>query len=115
MDQIFVRLANNYGTLFTGRFASVELAEAAKREWAVDLSRYTLMQIESALELCKTQYPDYPPTLGQFRKLCEQRTHAAHAEYKALPAPRNKPAALAALTKMRGLLKINPITTGDTP
>jgi hypothetical protein len=105
IKRLFLRLANNYGTAWTGRFASAELLEAAKAEWAIDLARYRPGEIGQAIELCKRQFQSKPPTLGEFRALCAAMA-AGRTIAAATAAPRaERGKALGELARLRGLLE----------
>jgi len=73
--QIFVRLQSNYGHRWSSLFKNDidnHMLNAAKAEWRFDLRGYSEHEIKSAFQVMKKHYPNSPPTLPQFKRLCNE-------------------------------------------
>lgn len=80
VDRIHARLMVRYGSAWFRMWEGVE-PETVKADWANALDRMPAEAITYALDHLP---PDYPPSVGQFRALCNQRPLEP---YRALPAP----------------------------
>ena len=104
IDRLFVRLASNYGHLWSSQFKTLPMLSAAKTEWSIDLASKSVEQIGVMLEKCKKIYIKHPPTLPQFCAL--GRRAPCHAEFKRLPilqsSPETAKAAIASIRKQHG-------------
>lgn len=49
----------------------VGIHDAAREEWAEQISGLTLKHIKYALGACLDHYSEWPPNPGQFRDLCK--------------------------------------------
>lgn len=94
---VFRLLHGMYGTLFTQKFAT-GLADdkgrdrgvqSARTIWGHALARYAEPTLVEAIEQCKTDHKEFPPSLPQFLALCEARrprvTHRPPQPSNALP------------------------------
>lgn len=70
IDRLFVRMNSNYGNLWSSRYRSANMLEAAKKEWLFDLRQFKQDCIARALILCKSVHTSSPPTLPEFSLLC---------------------------------------------
>lgn len=69
---LFLRMDAIYGNLWSSRFKeNPKLAEYTKREWAVGLAGLGYY-FRDALNDCRNGTFAYPPTLPQFKSLCEK-------------------------------------------
>lgn len=103
IDKLFVVMHVTYGHLWSSLFATDQLLQVAKGQWALQLHPWSEAQVERAMDRCKRLY-EKPPTLPQFINLL--RTDRCHDEYKALPKPPcDKGRAKAQIEAMRGILK----------
>lgn len=82
-NQLFVRLGSMYGHIFTSRWPTADLYDAAMAEWSIALGKFDADTLSAALRSCLDRYPK-PPTLPEFYQLCRDQTAscAAHREYK---------------------------------
>lgn len=69
--ELFVRFNTNWGGLWSSRFSSDELYDAALLEWCIDLEPYDQKCIDAAMMVCKKTFTKGPPTLGQFCDECK--------------------------------------------
>lgn len=103
VSQLFVRMQSIYGHLWSSRFASAQMLEAAKIEWGVSLARHDVAAVWRAVEACKGEF-DKPPTLPEFLRLCRP-VPDAHRPYLALPClPSSAEVAMAGLADVRARL-----------
>ena len=104
---VFARMQTIYGRQWPASIGGDAKAyQAAIAQWDRALARYDTATIGAAIERAQSAYIDYPPTLPQFLSLC--RTPAAHRELpRALPKPRDKAKAAAAIKDIKSKLRIN--------
>jgi hypothetical protein len=50
---------------------------ATLAEWADAISDLSDEQVEHGIRAARDEYPDWPPTIGQFRALCRQGSNDA--------------------------------------
>ena len=66
-------MQSNYGhrwsSLFKGDIEN-RMLNAAKAEWRFDLRLYSEPEINKAFEKIKSSYPDFPPSLPEFKRAC---------------------------------------------
>lgn len=109
---IFKRLGLNYGNLWTSQFPTQQRTDEMIAEWGKALANVQPHKIKHALE----HLPDMPPTLPQFRRLCEchnddwEHRGAAYRPFPtALPKPKAKPDTVAnALSAIRARPRMTP-------
>lgn len=75
-DKIFQKLTLAYGRDFTGRWEGIPLDEV-KADWAHELAGY--QQSPHAISYALQNLPAKPPTVYEFRSICQRAT--------AMPAP----------------------------
>src|ERR1700678_900385 len=75
MDEFFRRLSLGYQNKFTSLFdRAVDAAEAIeqwKELWASELTGLHGFQIKHGMANLFSVYPDFPPAVGEFVKLCK--------------------------------------------
>lgn len=82
VSDVFVALHGFYGVLFISKFATNEVDSngkdkgilSAKRVWASELARFDRDTVKLAIEACKTEHKQYPPSLPEFLDHCKART-----------------------------------------
>lgn len=82
VTDVFVALHGFYGVLFISKFQTGEVDEhgkdkgivSAKKVWAYELSRFDRDTVAAAIESCKTEHKQYPPSLPEFLEHCKART-----------------------------------------
>lgn len=80
IDSLFARMLVRYGTGWTRMWEGVDI-DAVKAEWADELSQTSDEAIFYALDYMP---PERPPTVKQFRAICN---NAPPPVYTALPSP----------------------------
>jgi hypothetical protein len=86
--RIFFRFRGQYGDDKLPMLADRNLMAVTLTEWQCGLSEFSDAQIDAATGKAPEQYPDWPPTLGQFRKICKAEAEGngpAHPYFRALP------------------------------
>lgn len=58
---------------------------AALVDWADALREVSDAGLDNAVRQCRTEHPDWPPTLGQFLRLCEDCRPRVSPIFRALP------------------------------
>jgi hypothetical protein len=71
IDFLFVSLSAKYGHRWGSQFTSDDKARVIKGEWARGLVGLKAQELRKGLDACIHQYPDWPPTVGQFLVLCK--------------------------------------------
>lgn len=95
IDQVFACLQVRYGSEWLRMWEGLDLA-AVKADWSRELARFKPRDVAYALEHLP---PDRPPTVGQFRAICQR---APIADEPRLPPPKpNKARAREALSKLK--------------
>ena len=69
IDRIFVRMTSNYGHLWSSRFPSTDMLNAAKAEWSLALDEFSLDEIKQGIEQCFELYGK-PPSMTEFVRCC---------------------------------------------
>lgn len=88
MERLFSRLTALYGNRMTTMWGDVPQAEVMDA-WRQGLRGIEPDAIALALLSVTDQYPDWPPTLGQFAALCKPPpTPRAHREFPKLGPPK---------------------------
>jgi len=64
-------LSVKYGHKFTSLFPDQPTLEATQREWANSLGNVSKANLRCGLDKCIDVYPSWPPSVGEFKKLCE--------------------------------------------
>ena len=69
---VFTKLSLKYGQKWTSILTDdPEIRDAFAREWAEELSGLSHELIKYGVSRCSMAYPDWPPTVGQFRNICK--------------------------------------------
>lgn len=63
---LWASMREMYGSKWTSQFVDIDQHNV----WINTLNGINMIAIKQALEHCLTSYPDWPPTLPQFRFLC---------------------------------------------
>ena len=85
---MFARFAASYGNKVTSMWGDCPQADVLDA-WQTGLSGLSGEQIKAGLNRTLDSYPDWPPTLGQFRQLCRPpAVPAAHRLYLVDKSPR---------------------------
>ena len=71
IKRLFASMYLKYQQRWSSQFTDEALQQAAQVEWGNQLAGLTVDQIRMALERSVRKYPDWPPLVGQFLKLCE--------------------------------------------
>ena len=69
MDLLWEKMSRTYGNKWTS------IAESDDGTWLDGLRGLTKQQLRAGYERCLSRYPDWPPTLPQFRQLCVDIDH----------------------------------------
>lgn len=85
IEKIFQKLALTYGRDFIGRWEGIPLEEV-KADWAHELSGY--QQSPNAIHYALTNLPLKPPTVYEFRAICQR---AQSVEAPRIEPPRADP------------------------
>lgn len=85
VDMIHTKLLLTYGKRFTDQYAGLQ-PEHVKADWALELAHVTAEGIKHALHNLPREWP---PTVLQFRDLCNRRPE--HVTHHLLPVKGRKP------------------------
>ncbi len=86
VDRLWMKLAVTYGQRFLGLYAGIDL-DAVKADWAHELAGYE--RHPEAIRYALEHLPvDKPPTVLEFRRMCQQAPAAAAP---VLESPKTKP------------------------
>lgn len=109
--RVFRAMHGYYGNLFLSKFANGVLDSQgqdmgttdAMKVWAYELRRFDDKTVLAAIDRCKSEHKEFPPSLPQFVDLC--KAMAPRQVFKALPpAPvADSQAKRDALEKLKGL------------
>ena len=110
-QRVFRAMHGYYGNLFLSKFANGVLDSQgqdmgttdAMKVWAYELRRFDGKTVLAAIDRCKSEHKEFPPSLPQFVDLC--KAVAPRQVFKALPpAPvADSQAKRDALEKLHGL------------
>ena len=107
VSQLFIRMNSIYGHLWSSRFKTDRMLQAAKMEWGMSLAKYSRDDLEFAIAQCKRVYQT-PPSLPQFLMLMPSK-EPSHKEFKRLPVLRSeKEHGRSYLEKMKQKLGVKP-------
>ena len=105
MDHLFAKLAIKYAHKFTSVFPDEDIQLAAQNEWAEQLSKFSLDQIKKALDVCVDNFPEWPPTVGEFKALCNIGCDNWRTDQLALPVKKAQQGVVeAAIAEMKEIL-----------
>lgn len=98
VNNVFKVFHGFYGNLFLNKFSNGVLSPdgddtgiiSARKIWAYGLRDFDMGVIKTALNVCQSAHPEFPPSLPQFVALCRaaapRKTYAPdHSEVKAIP------------------------------
>ena len=106
LDRLFAVMTAVYGQKWTSLVIDEQMLNDMQQVWGHNLRNVDLDQMKLALDRLPREYPNWPPTVGQFAELCEA---CKVVEYNPrLPKPRteeNEKAAFAAFAEMGKILK----------
>lgn len=105
---MFAALAVKYGHKWSSYIGDeIEVQEEIEREWAVQLGKYNLMQIKKALDTVLDEFPDWPPTIGEFKAMCNvgDMSWRTDTDQKLLTNPTKPETVSSAMAEMRAMLK----------
>jgi hypothetical protein len=77
INRVFAVMLVKYTYKWTGSFPdlgekeSVLFIDDAKKIWSNELSGLSPLQIKQGLDTSTDAYPEWPPTVGQFKALCK--------------------------------------------
>ena len=71
INRVFAKLVIKYGHKWASLYPDEEIYAEAKKDWSVELGGISLEQIKYALDIVVDNYPEWPPTVGQFKQLCK--------------------------------------------
>ena len=98
-------MAVKYAHKWTSCFPDKVTLEAAKNEWSKQLGEYSTQHIAYAVDNVVDEYPEWPPTIGQFKKLCRSAEREPLYRKPALPNPSTPETARRELEKMKKVLR----------
>ena len=78
---LWAAMGEMYGSKWTSQYPEIDV----NKVWINALNPFNAQVIKQALETCLVSYPDWPPTLPQFRFLClgfPTKTEAARLIHK---------------------------------
>lgn len=81
IDALFVRMLNTFGSRFADMWRGTDI-DSVKATWAPELSKLSREEFTKGVQALVTL--DWPPTLGQFIKLCRPPLDAQKAFVEAL-------------------------------
>lgn len=103
--RIFAYLQAKYTHKWSSQVPDAEMMELMKACWAEDLRGLPNEAIRQALVSCTREYPEWPPTVGQFRELCMVgRDPITIPPERQLDKPRDEKLALDSLAEMKKIL-----------
>ena len=68
--RLFAKFALKYGHKFMSVYTDVDVQIEAERDWGRELAGFTVDDIKRGLDKCVDDHPSWPPTVGEFKKLC---------------------------------------------
>ena len=73
VSRVFAHFTVKYGHKWSSLFPDGDLAlyEESKSMWAEEMGGLSMEQIKYALDIVVDNYPEWPPTVGQFKQLCK--------------------------------------------
>jgi hypothetical protein len=103
---VFAVLTAIYGQKWTSLVIDEQMLVDMQTVWGHHLRDINLDQVKIALDRLPREYPNWPPTVGQFAELCEACKVVPYNPQ--LPKPRTEAmekAAEEAFKQLRGILK----------
>ena len=91
MERLFARLSACYGNRMATMWGDCPRADIMDA-WREGLRGVDPARVSDALARVHAEYPEWPPTLGEFVALCRRPTvEAAHRPLVSLPRPKHEP------------------------
>ena len=104
ITRLFAVLSAQYGSKFTQLLQNEDAENAMRQVWGDALKDCDALVIKSALDRLPVDYPDWPPTVGQF--LAITKVGRDPSMQPQLPKPRgDEKLALSALEEIKRILK----------
>lgn len=105
--RLFEWFGAKYGHRWTSLITDDGTMELLVRSWAEDLAGIPDDAMRAAIQKCPTEFPDWPPTSGQFKQLCMVGRDPLMQPGRQLPKGiRDDALALSALGEMKRILKV---------
>jgi len=105
LNRLFAVLGAQYGQKWTSLIQNEDSENAVRNVWGQGLKDIDPAKMKSALDSLPFEYPDWPPTLGQFLALCKVGDDPSMRFQ--LPKPRgDEQIATEALAEMKKILKV---------
>lgn len=105
--RIFAYMQAKYTHKWSSQIPDDGMYELMKKCWAEDLATVPREFIKQALSLCSKEYPEWPPTVGQFKQLCNVgRDPILIPPERQLEKPRDEKLALDSLAEMKKILGV---------
>ena len=99
-------LTTIYGQKWTSLIVDEAMLEDMQKTWGHYLAGTDAQTIKQALDKLPTEYPEWPPTVGQFLQVCKIGKDPSMQPSLPKPAPeRNEELAFEAFTQLRKILK----------
>ena len=89
LTRIFAVMSAQYGSRWTSLIQTEEAENVMRRVWGDTLKEIDMQTIKNALDSLPKNYPNWPPTVGQFLELCKPPDQLP--EFAALPRPEGDP------------------------
>ena len=70
VSALWQRMKDVYGQKWTSLFQGAEAIESWRITWGQGMAGFSAEQWSHGVSRMATAYPEWPPTLGQFRELC---------------------------------------------
>lgn len=70
IQKLFMKLANKYGSLWTGRLGEHGDWKACEDDWLEELNAFSYVDAVKGIKKALVIYKDFPPTQGQIIDLC---------------------------------------------
>jgi len=105
LTRLFAVLAAQYGVKWTSLIQNEDAENAMRNVWGAGLAEIDPMVIKAVLDRLPTEYPNWPPTVGQFLALCKVGNDPTMKPR--LPKPRgDEKIAMDALAEMKRILNL---------
>ena len=76
-----------YGQKWTSLIIDEQMLEDMQKVWSHHLRKEPVEDIKKALDRLPREYPNWPPTVGQFLELCRIGKDPSLPEFVSLPRP----------------------------
>jgi len=90
--RLFTSLSIKYGHKWSSYIGDdKEVHTEIENEWARQLGKFDMQQIKKALDVVIDHHPEWPPTIGEFKALCNIGADNWRTDQLALPAKKAQP------------------------